>query len=149
MPVKGLLKRRLNRPLWFLAALISLAFSPAALSQDLARQPTAFTAYLDFQSKPAELPIWIERVDKQTVQADGTAPETTIYRIRFRHFAGLVDEVLLRVYFQDTAGAQPVFSGWSEIGARVLGPQTLGEGARSSFFRDGQHPHVGRRLCRY
>jgi hypothetical protein len=94
----------------------------------LARQPTAFTAYLDFQQPAHELPIWIERVETQTIDASQDQPQKTIYRIRFRHFPGLIDEVLLRVYFDDTAGAQPVLSGWSEIGAQVFGPQTLGQG---------------------
>jgi hypothetical protein len=98
------------------------------VAQDLARQPTAFTAYLDFTRPSAELPIWIERVDKQTFQAQAGQPQTTVYRVRFRRFAGLVDEVLMRVYFDDQPGAQPVLSGWSEIGTRVMAPQTLGQG---------------------
>ena len=123
-----------NRPLWFVTVLLSLAVSPGLLAQDLARQPTAFTAWLDFRSPARELPIWIERVEKQTLQPDIGPPSqpdttgTTVYRIRFRHFAGMVDEVLLRTYFDDTPGAQPILSGWSEIGTRVLGPQTLGQG---------------------
>ena len=102
--------------------------SPAAFGQDLARQPTAFTAYLDFHNQARELPIWIERVEKQTIQADAGQPAKTVYRIRFRRFAGLVDEVALRVYFDDVPNAQPVLSGWSEIGTRVLEPRTLGQG---------------------
>jgi hypothetical protein len=34
----------------------------------------------------------------------------------------------MRVYFDDTPGAQPVLTGWNEIGTRVLGPRTLGQG---------------------
>ena len=131
MPSRVLVNPIVTRPVWLLATLISLAFSPVALAQDLARQPTAFTAYLDFQSQARELPIWIERVEKQTIKPDvsqsGQATKT-VYRIRFRHFAGLVDEVLLRVYFDDQTGAQPVVSGWSEIGAQVIAPRTLGQG---------------------
>jgi hypothetical protein len=107
---------------------MALAASPAGLCQDLKRQPTAFTAYLDFSQQTAELPIWIERVDKQTTLPDAGQPETTVFRIRFRHFQGLVDQVLMRVYFDDAPNAQPVLTGWSEIGARVLGPETLGQG---------------------
>jgi len=107
---------------------LSLAFSPGAMGQDLARQPTAFTAWLDFRTETRDLPIWIERVEKHEVQVDPAEPQKTVYRVRFRHFAGLVDEVLMRVYFQDDAGAQPVLSGWSEIGAQVLAPRTLGQG---------------------
>jgi hypothetical protein len=97
-------------------------------AQQLAKQPTAFTAYLDFSRPSAELPIWIERVDKQKFQAQLGQPETTVFRVRFRRFAGLVDEVLMRIYFDDEPGAQPTLSGWSEIGTRVLAPRTLGQG---------------------
>lgn len=121
----------MTRPLWLLAILTSLAISPGAVAQDLARQPTAFTAYLDFNSQAQELPIWIERVEKQTIQPDPAQPgqqAKTIDRIRFRRFTGLVDEVLLRVYFDDQPGAQPVVSGWSEIGTQAVAAQTLGQG---------------------
>jgi hypothetical protein len=36
--------------------------------------------------------------------------------------------VLLRVYFDDVPDAQPILSGWSEIGTRVIEPHTLGQG---------------------
>lgn len=107
---------------------MALALSPAAFAQDLARQPTAFTAWLNFSKRTAELPIWIERVEMQTIPADATQTQKTIYRVRFRRFAGLVDEVLMRVYFQDIPGQQPVLSGWSEIGKQVLDSGTLGQG---------------------
>jgi hypothetical protein len=116
-------------PRFLALTLLSLSLSISALGQDLARQPTAFTAYLDFQQQqPPELPIWIERVETQTIDASQDQPQHTIFRIRFRRFPGLIDEVLLRVYFDDTPGAQPVVTGWSEIGTRILGPITLGQG---------------------
>ena len=121
----------MSRPLWYLAFLFSLAFSPGAFAQDLSRQPTAFTAYLDFHSQARTLPIWIERVEKQTLKPDPAQPDQqvkTVYRVRFRRFSGLVDEVLLRVYFDDAPNAQPVLTGWSEIGTRVIEPLTLGQG---------------------
>jgi len=117
-----------TRPLRILVILLSLALAPWAWGQDLSRQPTAFTAYLDFQSQPAELPIWIERVERQTLTAEVGQPAKTVYRVRFRRFPGLVDEVLMRVYFQDDPNAQPVLTGWSEIGAQVLAPRKLGQG---------------------
>lgn len=115
-------------PPLLLVILLCLAIPAGAWAQSLARQPTAFTAYLDFRQPARDLPIWIERVETQTFQADATQPEKTVYRIRFRRFPGLVDEVLLRVYFDDAPDAQPVLSGWSEIGTRMLGPETLGQG---------------------
>ena len=118
----------MTRPLWFPAILVLLAFASVARAQDLARQPTAYTAYMDFQHPSQDLPIWIERVETDTIQADGTNSAETVYRIRFRRFAGLVDEVALRVYFDDTAGAQPVVTGWNEIGERMTDPVTLGQG---------------------
>lgn len=126
---QALLNRPVSRPLSFLAVLLSLLCTRAAWSQNLARQPTAFTAYLDFRQPSQELPIWIERVEKQTVDGvDAAHPGKTIYRFRFRRFAGLVDELLLRVYFDDVPGGQPSISGWAEIGTRILGPEKLGEG---------------------
>jgi hypothetical protein len=117
-----------TRPLWFPVLLIFLALASVTRAQDLARQPTAYTAYLDFRNPSQDLPIWIERVETDTIQADGTNAAKTVYRVRFRRFAGLVDEILLRVYFDDIAGAQPVVSGWNEIGEQMTAPQTLGQG---------------------
>jgi hypothetical protein len=108
--------------------LLLLSFAPGAIADSLAPQPTAFTAWIDFHKQSPDLPIWIERIESQTIQADGTIPQQTTCRIRFRHFPGLVDQVLLRIYFDDQPNAQPVLTAWSEIGNRVLGPQTLGQG---------------------
>jgi len=98
------------------------------MGQQLARQPTAFTAYLDFRQPPTDLPIWIERVEQQTIDLGEGQPAASVHRIRFRQFPGLVDEVLLRVYFDDKPGCQPVVSGWNEIGQRLLAPHVLGQG---------------------
>jgi hypothetical protein len=131
-----------SRP--FRLLLLLLALPSVLLAQDLARQPTAFTAYLDFHTQATELPIWIERVETQSIKPDLAQPAgKTIFRIRFRHFAGLVDEVLLRVYFQDNADTQPVLSGWSEIGARVLPPQTLGQGLGMPSSETVRFPMAG------
>jgi hypothetical protein len=108
--------------------LMALALAPGVRGQDLARQPTAYTAYMDFQNPSKELPIWIERVETQSIEAQGTNAAETVYRIRFRRFTGLVDEVLLRVYFDDQPNAQPVVSGWNEIGERMTDSVTLGQG---------------------
>jgi len=118
----------MRSPLWFFAILLSLAISPTASAQDLARQPTAFTAWLDFHSQARELPIWIERVETQNIKADAGQPAKTVYRIRFRRFTGLVDEVLLRVYFDDTPGGQPILSAWSEIGNGCSSPKRWARG---------------------
>jgi hypothetical protein len=108
--------------------LLLLAISPAARGQDLARQPTAFTAWIDFGNPTGDLPIWIEGVEKQKITDNTGQVMDTVTRIRFRHFPGLVDEVSLRVYFDDEPNAQPALSGWTELGVRVLGPRTLGQG---------------------
>lgn len=108
--------------------LLLLAVGPAVQAQELAHEPTAFTAWIDFHKQATDLPIWIESVDTQAITGDSNQQAETVYRIRFRHFAGLVDTVLLRVYFQDQPNAQPVLTGWNEIGTRVLGPMTLGQG---------------------
>src|SRR5581483_5096586 len=48
------------------------------------------------------------------------------FRLLFRQFAGLNDELMLRLYFDDTQ--QPVVTAWSEIGNRVFAPRQLGQG---------------------
>jgi hypothetical protein len=125
-------------------ALLVLASFRDAQAQDLSRQPTAFTAYIDFSKPtPSELPIWIEGIETESTDPTDTAPKTTIYRIRFRHFSGLVDELLLRTYFDDSATAHPSISGWSEIGNRVLGPVTLGQGLNLPSSQTVRIPMAG------
>ena len=47
------------------------------------------------------------------------------------------------------AGARPILTGWSEIGTRVLEPQTLGQGLGLPSSETVTHPHGRARLRRY
>lgn len=101
------------------------------LAQDLKTQPTAFTTWLDFRtlSKPVagktSLPIWIESVQRFNVIAGKTT-----FRIRFRQLGAFNEQLELRLFFRDIAGAQPSVTGWTETGSQpfVAGPlgQSLG-----------------------
>lgn len=102
-------------------------------AQELKLQPTPFTAWLDFQRlgqgrslEQRSLPIWLEKVETHTARTlFGHGRETT-YRLRFRQFSGVNDELMMRVVFEDTQ--RPAVAAWNEIGARILDPVTLGSG---------------------
>ena len=103
-------------------------------------QPTPFTAWLDFQSFQSAksnsettrraLPIWLESVQIHAQKSDDGRVEKTTFRLRFRRIAGLNNELLLRVFFDDTTNAaqRPQISVWNEIGTRLLAPHALGAG---------------------
>ena len=117
------------------ALLIAFALGSAGelFAQELQTQAAPFTSWLDFKAlanpdapRPA-LPIWMESV--QVVAAEKSNPESkTTFRIRLRNFPGLNDEIMLRVYFMDEAGAQPVVTRWTELGSEVGEPKILGSG---------------------
>jgi len=120
-------------------ATILLASSPLVSAQELLSQPVPFTAYLDFKSlasgneKNASFPIWLESVefDSSTANSGSTqalTPATTTIRLRFRKLAGINDNLLLRLFFDDTKGKSPVVSAWTELGETRMAPKTLGSG---------------------
>ncbi|MEA3189022.1 MAG: hypothetical protein QOD99_2852 [Chthoniobacter sp.] len=102
----------------------------AARAQELRLQPTPFTAYLDFhalaetKSGGRSFPIWLESFEINTEKSNDGDIEKTTFRLRFRRFSGLLDEMMLRVFFEDTQ--QPVVTAWSELGTRLLPPRQLG-----------------------
>lgn len=109
-----------------------LLFVRAAGAQELKLQPTPFTAFLDFhalaesRAEARSFPIWLESFEIEAPKSESGTVEKTIFRLRFRPFAGLLDEMLLRVFFEDTQ--KPVVSAWNEIGARIVPPRVLGQG---------------------
>lgn len=135
---------------------LCLAALSGSRAQDLTVQPTPFTVLLDFAvlrhpaaPKPS-LPIWLESVafvpslPASTAAASGTeaapaapglpeetpaaaAPHTTV-RIRLRAMPGLNDTLLLRLFFNDDAGAGPSVTGWSETGTQSFASGKLGAG---------------------
>lgn len=114
----------------FLAA-VCLLCAPMLRAQELKPQPIPFTAWLDFHASAGGaargvMPIWLEKMETHKLQAADGSVEKTVCRLRFRRFAGLNDEMLLRLFFTD--GPQPSVSAWSEIGTRIAAPRELGQG---------------------
>jgi hypothetical protein len=120
-------RRYLGRAFW-LALLLAVSGSFAG-AQELKEQPTPFSVWLDFHSlkrnKPQKkgLPIWLESVERMTVVGD-----RAVVRIRFRRMGALTDDLQLRLFFIDKAGASPVITGWTETGSTPFSSPPLGEG---------------------
>ncbi len=112
------------------------AFLPllAASAQELLEQPTPFSAWVDFQTigsaqAPRQaLPIWLESVQRTAQPANTNAPVKSTFRIRLRRIGQLNSQLQMRLFFDDTAGASPVVSGWSETGAKHFQSPPLGSG---------------------
>jgi hypothetical protein len=119
------------RHVWLLTLLLGAV---PLLAQELKLQPTPFTVYLDFQALAASgarqpaLPIWLESVEIDSPKTDAATDRKTTFRMRFRKFAGVNDELLLRLFFNDDAEAKPVVSAWTELGESVLESKQLGDG---------------------
>jgi hypothetical protein len=106
----------------------------AAETLPLPDQPAAFSVWLDFPAlaRPGAadlaLPIWFEGLQTLRSPAQGEEPPKTIYRLRVRRLPSLQNEVLLRVFFDDLPGMQPVVSGWTETGRERFRSDPLGTG---------------------
>ncbi len=95
-------------------------------------QPTSFSVWLDLNllsksgaPKPA-MPIWMESFQDESVAAKNGEPPITVYRIRLRRMPSLHRELLVRVFFDDIAGLQPLVSAWSETGRAIFERPPLG-----------------------
>ncbi|XHR27288.1 MAG: hypothetical protein ACFUZC_15225 [Chthoniobacteraceae bacterium] len=122
--------------------LIAVALGAAAApAQELATQPTPFTALVDFttwERQPAKsLPIWLESV--QIVPANTAAPSNmglpeqaaephTLFRIRLRSIPGLSSQLFLRLFFDDLPGKSPTVSAWSDTQGCRFTSNPLGAG---------------------
>jgi hypothetical protein len=109
---------------------MSVAEEPGILSE----QPSPFSVWLDLNvlsrtgaSKPA-MPIWFESFQNEPVRAKDGASAGTVYRLRMRRMPSLHRELLLRVFFEDIKGAQPVITVWTESGREVFRSAPLGAG---------------------
>jgi hypothetical protein len=104
--------------------------APALLpAQELRLQPTPFSVTLDFQHPPSKpsYPIWLESVEK-TQAADVFAPRKTTQRLRLRRLGQLNAEILLRLFFEDLPGRNPVVSGYTETGRQLYASPAMGAG---------------------
>lgn len=101
----------------------------------LSDQPTPFSVWLDLHllskpdaAKPA-LPIWFESFQNEPVAAKDGEPPRTVYRLRLRRMPSLHRELLLRVFFDDITGLQPVVTAWTESGRELFQGAPMGVGA--------------------
>ena len=101
----------------------------------MSEQPTPFSVWLDLHllakpgaAKPA-LPIWFESFQNEPVAAKDGEPPRTVYRMRLRRMPSLHRELLLRVFFDDMAGLQPVVTAWTESGRNLFEGTPMGVGA--------------------
>jgi hypothetical protein len=113
---------------------LGLVLTSGASAQELKVQATPFSVWLDFKALSApnaranSFPIWLEKFEIHPAKtADGNIARTT-YRIRFREFSGINEELLLRLYFDDLPQALPVVTAWAELGVRVFGSEQIGQG---------------------
>jgi hypothetical protein len=117
-----------------LALFCTAALATAQEAAPLTDQPTAFSVWLDLNAlskpgaeKPA-LPIWFESFQSEPVAAKDGTPPGTVYRMRLRRMASLHHEVLLRIFFDDIVGLQPVVTAWTETGREMFRSAALGAG---------------------
>lgn len=112
----------------FLAIVLLLFAVVETHAQELKAQPVPFTALLDFHDSNSArdaFPIWFEKWDSHAQKSREGKVEKTIFRLRFRRFISLNNELLLRLYFDDQ---QPILvTAWDEIGTRSFGPIQLGQ----------------------
>lgn len=119
----------------FLAGACALeAMLAIVKAQEVVPQPIPFSVWLDFKAltRPnpphVGLPIWLESLQTQHNAATATSDEQTIYRLRLRRMGQLNSEIRFRLFFDDTPGASPMITGWTEIGAQRYQSEPLGSG---------------------
>jgi hypothetical protein len=123
--------------------LAATLWAAAASAQELATQPTPFTALVDFTTwdKQPEgtksLPIWLESIQivpsNTTPSLDMGLPEQnsephTLFRIRLRSIPNLGGRLLLRLFFDDLPGKSPTVSAWSDTQGNLFTSNPLGAG---------------------
>src|SRR5207249_1197537 len=70
---------------------------------------------------------WLESVHQNSKSDHGRATQTT-FRLRIRKLAGLNDELMLRLFFDDKQNLNPVVTAWNEIGEQLAASKPLGDG---------------------
>jgi len=115
-----------HRRFLFLLCLLCLLLPVFGSAQELRRQATPFSIWLDFRalSSPTppkvSLPIWLESLHSFSTEDAAGQPTLTTYRLRFRPVGDLNRELLFRLYFDDLKGRSPVVTGWSEKGEKMF-----------------------------
>jgi hypothetical protein len=97
-----------------------------AEGQELRNQPTPFSVWLDFKALASpnppkvSLPIWLDSLQSDSVEAPEGGIAKTTYRLRFRQLGALNRDLLLRIFFDDVKGRSPVVTGSSAEGTLVF-----------------------------
>lgn len=127
---------------WLTPLFLFLALIPARGQQALTNNLTANgvatgdinvpSAWIDLRqmatSRPQAAPAWVESVTlTPPSKQSGTAPKST-FRIRLRPPVGDYHVLLLRLFFDDNAKAEPELIAWDESGTQILRSGPLGAG---------------------
>lgn len=92
------------------------------------------SAWLDLRqdtganAKPQDAPSWVESVDLVPIAAREGAQALTVFRIRLKQPQAELQMLLLRLFFDDKPGQQPLIIAWDESGSQVLRSHELGAG---------------------
>lgn len=115
-----------------LLAVFGLLFVSGAAAQDMQQEPTPFTTWIDFRRLAAgqrmlALPIWLASVSlDHTAGPDGKA--MTTIRLQLRDIGDFDQKRLLRLFFDDIAGAAPSVFGMGAAGEQKFARGPFGEG---------------------
>ena len=124
-----MLTRHRSSPLNLLLMLALILGAGLLSAQELQKQPTPFSVWLDFRQlvkgtpRKAGLPIWIESVERVSAMAN-----RTMIRIRLRRVGALNEQLQFRLFFHDTPNALPNVTGWTETGSQPFVSGALGQG---------------------
>jgi len=122
----------MHRRLSILRILVALFLGGAACAQEQQQEPTPFTAWIDFRQLAngqalTSLPIWLAGVTTNQ-QTDASGAVTTAFQITLRQMPGLDQKRLLRIFFDDRAGAAPTVVGLDGGGVQKFSRGPLGQG---------------------
>lgn len=79
-------------------------------------------------AKPQNAPGWVEAVTMTTLEAKEEQPARTVFRVRLARPKPEMQTLLVRLFFDDKADAQPKLIAWDESGTQVLQSAPLGSG---------------------
>jgi hypothetical protein len=114
------------------ALFFALLLGGPVRAQQQEQEPTPFTAWIDLRQVaagqvPTSLPIWLASVTS-TQQAKSNVNVTTTFQINLRQMPDLDQKRLLRLFFEDHAGASPTVVGLDAKGVQQFSRGPLGQG---------------------
>ncbi len=135
-----------------LAAACWIGVRPSS-GQELRGEPSPLTAWLDLRpvspgTRAQTTPSWIESLDfipprrgasklplvidhpgGQGGLVQGADPARSVYRLRLQRPAAAVNDLQIRVFFDDEEGSEQVYlSAWNELGTELMRSNPLGQG---------------------